>query len=95
MGGVTGLRGSLKAGEAPPTLALPFKVHSLVWGQVLDPEDSLHPPMGGGFGDWWQQNVVGHSDDRQPDGQNSGWELTEAAWNREGQPEVTCPILSF
>lgn len=94
LGGSLGSEGLLRLGK-PPLLALPFKVHSLVWGQTPDPKDPLHPSLEGGFGDWWQQNVGGHSDDRQPDRQNSGWELWEAAWSREGQPEVTCPILSF
>lgn len=94
MGGVTGLRGSLKAGVALP-LALPLKVHSLVWGQIPDPKDPLHPSLGGGFGDWRQQNVGRHSDDRQPDRQNLGWELGEAAWSREGQLEVLYPLLSI
>lgn len=79
--GVTRLRASLKAREVPSP-ALSLKVHSLVWGQTSDPGDPLHPSLRGGFGDWWQQNVGGHSDDRQPDRQNSGLELGEAAWSR-------------
>lgn len=73
------------------------RVSYILWfrAKLQTPRDPLHPPLEGGFGDWWQQNVGGHSDDRQPDRQNSGWELWEAAWSREGQPEVTRPILSF
>lgn len=94
VGGVTGLRGSLKAGEAPPT-SPPLQGTFSGLGPNSRPQGSPPPPTGRGFGDWWQQNVGGHSDDRQPDRQNSGWELGEAAWSREGQPEVICPILSF
>lgn len=94
VGGVTGLTGSLKAGQAPPTSPPLQGTFSGLGPKFQTPRIPLQPLLGGGFGDWWQQNVGGHSDDSQTDRQNLGWELWEAAWSREGQPEVTCPILS-